>query len=269
MRNQQTTADAHHANPAASDLQAYEGRRNGKPPGRCFDIDGELLARLGLINRNVFVWHALNLMSCDYMISLAALDKNTIPYKTVTHFLVLEALCLMDKEDKERLRQIRPRWSERAQHLDWTALKKWLELTNCPPGYEPDFINFGIRGYRLMHPEEYAPIVDQVRQTLNAVIDQVRPAGIDFLEPDPYRLFVAGLEHADLDRLRRCPGCRKYFFAIRKDQIACSPVHANAERQRRHRAKNKTYEVNRKRNEAAKKRRRELHRLAVKKKNER
>lgn len=146
----------------------------------------------------------------------------------------------MDPKLRRQARRIRPRWPEKAQHLEFTKLEKWLDLINCPCEELPPMINFGVRNLRLMHPEEYGEVLDDARKTVQFVVSNPRPSGIDFVEPGLYELFLTALNQADLNRVRRCPRCEKFFIASRNDQTACSKVCANAERQRQFRARTKS-----------------------------
>jgi hypothetical protein len=63
---------------------------------------------------------------------------------------------------------------------------------------------------------------------------------------DPYEDFLAVLSDCDLQRLRACPVCRRFFVAWRMDQTACNPRCANRLRVARFRQKQPQYSANRK-----------------------
>src|SRR5262249_48788618 len=115
-----------------------------------------------------------------------------------------------------------------------------------------------IRNFRIVSPERLQPLMRWVHDTLDAVVSQPRPAGIEHFEPDPRMLFLLAMGTVNPAFIRRCPICAQFFYAQRKDQIACSRSCANAERQRRFRKRRSVYEANRKRNLAARKAREEL-----------
>jgi hypothetical protein len=52
---------------------------------------------------------------------------------------------------------------------------------------------------------------------------------------DLYREFLKRVEGADVSRLKRCPVCKRPFWARRRDQVACEPGHANRYRVWQHR----------------------------------
>ena len=52
---------------------------------------------------------------------------------------------------------------------------------------------------------------------------------------DPLEPFLRALEGSEANRIRRCPFCDRFFFAIRKDRPACSRVCGTALRVREHR----------------------------------
>jgi hypothetical protein len=75
----------------------------------------------------------------------------------------------------------------------------------------------------------------------------VNPDGTATLVPDPYRQFLDDLQRIDLHRIRRCPVCpNRLFYAVRRDQGACSPQCMGVNRIRRFREKQSDYEYNRK-----------------------
>ncbi len=68
------------------------------------------------------------------------------------------------------------------------------------------------------------------------------------LGPDHYRDFLNDLTSSgDISRIRRCPICRKFYWAWRKDKGACSKGCLNNNRQRNHRLRQGKYEANRRR----------------------
>jgi hypothetical protein len=52
---------------------------------------------------------------------------------------------------------------------------------------------------------------------------------------DPLEPFLRALEGSEANRIRRCPFCDRFFFAVRKDRPACSRVCGTALRVRKHR----------------------------------
>ena len=71
------------------------------------------------------------------------------------------------------------------------------------------------------------------------------------LGPDHYRDFLNELvSSGEISRIRRCPICRKFYWAWRKDKGGCSPKCLINNRQRNHRLLHGKYEANRKRNKA-------------------
>jgi hypothetical protein len=63
---------------------------------------------------------------------------------------------------------------------------------------------------------------------------------------DPYKDFLAALEGVEAARVRQCPVCKRFFFALRQDQKACSKPCNAARRVRDWRAKQANYEYRRK-----------------------
>jgi len=62
---------------------------------------------------------------------------------------------------------------------------------------------------------------------------------------DPYHNFIAALERAEIDRIRKCEICGAFFYAVRKDKRACSKSCNDVRRMRKSRAKQTEYEYNR------------------------
>lgn len=82
------------------------------------------------------------------------------------------------------------------------------------------------------------PLTLQVSIDAEGLISRVR---------DPYEDFLAELTHAgDLQRLRSCPACRRFFVAWRSDQKACGQRCANLVRVHKFRQKKLEYAANRK-----------------------
>ncbi len=82
------------------------------------------------------------------------------------------------------------------------------------------------------------PLTLQVSVDAEGLISRVR---------DPYEDFLAELTHAgDLQRLRSCPACQRFFVAWRSDQKACSRRCANLVREHKFRQKKVEYAANRK-----------------------
>jgi hypothetical protein len=158
---------------------------------------------------------------------------------------------------------LRPPWLQFVTDPQWLKIEPWLELANVlvqvPKSALDDgadglaFVNFGIRGYRTVEPDFLRALLLSVRDVLDTVVSQPRPGDIEHIEANPFRLFLAALDQAEPDRIRRCPKCARYFYSRRKDQIACSNQCANAERQRRFRQNRPRYEKNRRQNRQAKK----------------
>jgi hypothetical protein len=156
---------------------------------------------------------------------------------------------------------IKPKWLKKAEHLDWLHLDRWLDLFNNPPTEESFAgLNFGIRNYRTVSPEEAHPLIDWARQIIDSVVREPRPAGISHREARPSDLFLAALAEADLTRIKCCPVCGKYFFASRRDKKACSDRCSHVERSRHYRLNQRMYEEHRKKNRVKKQQREELHR---------
>jgi len=63
---------------------------------------------------------------------------------------------------------------------------------------------------------------------------------------DPFKDFLAALEGVEVVRLRQCPICSRFFYALRKDQKACSKRCNAARRERDWRANQSSYEYQRK-----------------------
>lgn len=190
---------------------------------------------------------------------------NSEAYKSLRHKIPRETLR---KRGVKYVTQppvtLQPKWLQYMTDPQWLKIDPWLELTNTlvqlSKSAELDdgvdglpFVNFGIRGYRIVQPDWLRGLLLRVRDVLDAVVAQPRPAGIEHIEATPFRLFLAALDQADPDRIRRCPKCARYFYSRRKDQIACSNQCANAERQRRFRLNRPRYEKNRRQNRRAKK----------------
>jgi len=158
-------------------------------------------------------------------------------------------------------KSLKPKWLLHDKDPEWLKLDRWLNLANllspdplpetADEVFPPSF-SFGIRSYRMVDPEGMFELTQKIRGTLDSVVSETRPKGIDRFEPTPFSMFISTLEEADLSKIRRCPVCSKYFYAQRKDQIACSRPCSNTERQRRFRINRPVYEKNRKRNLKAK-----------------
>jgi hypothetical protein len=185
--------------------------------------------------------------------------------KSLSRKHLLEALRMRGIDHTEEPpRNLQPKWLPYVGDPRWLKIDRWLDQANLlrpketwikQPSEETlsrlPLTNFEIRNYRLVSPEELFPLLQKVRQTLNWVTSQPRPAGIDHFELDPFVLFLAALGTEDLTHVHACPICGKFFRARRKDQLACSSKCANVERQRRFRKNSPTYERNQKRNRAA------------------
>jgi hypothetical protein len=63
---------------------------------------------------------------------------------------------------------------------------------------------------------------------------------------DPYKDFLSALEGVEAGRVRQCPECQRFFFALRKDQQACSRRCNSSRRVREWRANQTQYEYRRK-----------------------
>jgi predicted nucleic acid-binding Zn ribbon protein len=63
---------------------------------------------------------------------------------------------------------------------------------------------------------------------------------------DPFKDFLAALEGIEAMRVRQCPVCNRFFFALRKDQKACSKQCNAVRRVREWRANQAQYEYRRK-----------------------
>jgi len=63
---------------------------------------------------------------------------------------------------------------------------------------------------------------------------------------DPFKDFLDALEGVEAARVRQCPVCRRFFFALRKDQKACSKRCNGVRRVRHWRANQAEYEYRRK-----------------------
>jgi hypothetical protein len=63
---------------------------------------------------------------------------------------------------------------------------------------------------------------------------------------DPYKDFLGALEGVEPGRVRQCPECRRFFFALRKDRQACSKRCNSSRRVREWRANQARYEYRRK-----------------------
>jgi len=67
---------------------------------------------------------------------------------------------------------------------------------------------------------------------------------------DPYNDFLVALKGVSATRVRQCPVCNHFFFALREDQKACSKRCNAARRVREWRANQARYEYRRKLTEA-------------------
>jgi hypothetical protein len=159
---------------------------------------------------------------------------------------------------------LRPTWLQYVTDPQWLKIESWLELVNALARVSNSaqlddgadglpFVNFGIRGYRVVESDWLRSLLLGVRDVLDAVVSQPRPAGIEHVEANPFRLFLASLDQADPDRLRRCEVCGRYFYAQRRDQFACPEQCANTRRQRKYRLNRSRYEKNRRQNRQAEK----------------
>jgi hypothetical protein len=63
---------------------------------------------------------------------------------------------------------------------------------------------------------------------------------------DPYTDFLTALAGVELARLRQCSTCYQFFFALRKDQKACSKLCNATRRVRQWRANQPQHEYRRK-----------------------
>jgi len=63
---------------------------------------------------------------------------------------------------------------------------------------------------------------------------------------DPFKDFLVALEGVEAVRVRQCPVCRHFFYALRKDQKACSKRCNSARRVRDWRANQASHEYQRK-----------------------
>jgi hypothetical protein len=63
---------------------------------------------------------------------------------------------------------------------------------------------------------------------------------------DPYKHFLSALEGVEAGRVRQCLECRRFFFALRKDQQACSRRCNSSRRVREWRENQTHYEYRRK-----------------------
>jgi hypothetical protein len=106
-----------------------------------------------------------------------------------------------------------------------------------------------LRAGRKSDRHECAPIELPVSEFKPVV--GFNPGGQGVIWPDPYRQFLSDLNGTDLSRIRRCPVCRRLFFARRRDKGACSPPCLNVNRVQTFRSlqKRKEYRDNRKWNE--------------------
>jgi len=154
---------------------------------------------------------------------------------------------------------LRPKWLLYVGEPKWLKIEPWIEQANCLVAAEaraknsldgPDFrlphTDFGIRQYRIVDPDYLRSLLRTVRASLEAVVSTPRPDGIEHIEPDPLVLFLFALGNAEPSAIRRCLACSKYFYARRKDQIACSKSCTDVERQRRFRERHPAYEKTRK-----------------------
>jgi hypothetical protein len=139
------------------------------------------------------------------------------------------------------------------------TIEFWLDLANDPPELGQDWTyNFEIRDYSLVETDSAKQIIDNVRTTLSSVANLPIEAGFDPFDHHPFQLFLAVLQTVPRGRIRECVRCRRYFFARRKDQPACSLACANVARVNRYRVRWRSYEQNRKRNRDARKERKQL-----------
>jgi hypothetical protein len=74
----------------------------------------------------------------------------------------------------------------------------------------------------------------------------VREGAIATQWVDPYKNFLAALAGIEAVRVRQCPVCKGFFFALRKDQKACSTRCNAVRRVRQWRANQVQYEYRRK-----------------------
>jgi hypothetical protein len=195
---------------------------------------------------------------------LAQRAHNTEAYKSLRRRIPRETLRKRGVEYvTEPPVSLRPTWLQYVTDPQWLKVEPWLELANAlaqvaqlDAGADSlPSVNFGIRGYRMVAGDWLRALLQRIGEILDVVISQPRPAGIEHIEPDPFRLFLCALDQAEPARIRRCPVCARYFYSHRQDQIACSKRCANAERQRRFRQNRRRYEENRKRNRAAREQR--------------
>lgn len=75
---------------------------------------------------------------------------------------------------------------------------------------------------------------------------QVRDGRVAVNTSDAYRDFMAALDGAEAARIRSCPICRNFFFALRANQKACSKSCNQTRRVREWRSKQAPYEQTRK-----------------------
>jgi len=83
----------------------------------------------------------------------------------------------------------------------------------------------------------WTPVSLQTARTANGTVIRMH---------DSYEDFLATLDGRDLQRLRACPVCRRFFLALRLDQKACASGCANRLRVQRFRQKKDEYLSNRK-----------------------
>ena len=75
---------------------------------------------------------------------------------------------------------------------------------------------------------------------------RIREGRVETQWVDPYKDFLSALEGVEAGRVRQCPECRHFFFALRKDQQACSRRCNSSRRVREWRANQARYEYRRK-----------------------
>jgi hypothetical protein len=157
-------------------------------------------------------------------------------------------------------------WSRYFQNRRLAEMQWWLDLVNDPPTGSGPY-NFEIRNYRMLEPEDRDAIVARISSIVASVAhnNPTGPAGIDYFDHSPLRLFLAVLDASDLGRLRACKVCSRYFYANRWNKRVCSTKCGTTARVRRHRDKQSAYEMNRKQAQAAKEREEERWKREVRK----